>query len=335
MTNSALPTRKEIEAITSRVLAENPDAVVRTRLLRDVLGMSPNNPEFVQARSDLSNSQQIQLLEGEQRGDGSWGQFHSRDSRSKQKIITTEVGVERALALGLDASHPILQRTASYIIDIMEGRKEFPDCYEKNDRWALGMRLFLSSTLSLIHPEQKILDQDRKLWLEIAKRTFQSGNYSAGDEIKAHAEMTGASVKDSYLVLANRYTLNILGSTGGLLPVEVERSLLSWLWHRPEGIIYLGVPLSKDPPINMPGKVDRWLVSLEYLARLFPLWEVFAKKSLVWIWDQRNEAGFWDFGPRPSHLTYLPLSDHWRKPKHRTFDWTTRILVLLTHVTHT
>ena len=44
----------------------------------------------------------------------------------KQKIHSTEVGVERALSLGLDASHPILQQASAYILGIMQGDIEFP-----------------------------------------------------------------------------------------------------------------------------------------------------------------------------------------------------------------
>jgi len=320
---------EELEAIASRVLAENPGEVVRLRLLRDVLHLNPSDPAYIKAREGLNKSQQVLELAGEQRDDGSWGPFHSRNSRSKQKIVTTEVGVERAKALGLDAAHPTLDKAASYILNVMEGRLPFPDRHEKNDRWATGMRMFLASTLSLIHPDHEALEQDRRLWLEIAQRTFQTGKYNANDEIKAHAELTGASVKDSYLELGNRYALNILGSVTGWLPADLEQALLHWLWNRPQGIMYLGVSLSDEPPANQPGQFDRWLNSLEMLARLYPQWAHYAGDALTWIWAQRRENDLWDFGPRPSHLTYLPLSDHWRKPDSRIFDWTTRILVLL------
>jgi hypothetical protein len=117
----------------------------------------------------------------EQWADGSWGAFHSRNTRLKQKIVTTEAGVERALALGLDAAHPILEKTTNYLLRVMNGEIPFPDRHEKNDRWKTGMRLFLASTLALIHPNHPVLDQDRKLWVSIAELTFQSGKYDKGD----------------------------------------------------------------------------------------------------------------------------------------------------------
>jgi len=318
-----------IETIAARLLEWDAGSVVRYRLLRDVLRRPAKDPEMTQARADLAGSRCIRELADEQWEDGGWGAFHSRSTRLKQKIASTEVGVERALALGLDASHPILQKASQYLLAIMQGKLAFPDYHEKNDRWQTGMRLFLASTLSLIQPGHPILDEDRRLWLEIARRTFQSGRYSAEDEIQAHAALTGATVKDSYLVLSNRYQLNILGSIPGLLPHPLELALLDWLWNRPDGIGYLCVPLNRRPPVGKPGPFGRWLASLEMLSRLFPAWVSFAQGSIEWLWAQRNEQGFWDFGPRPGSLSYFPLSDSWKTKQVRAFDWTTRILVLL------
>ena len=279
-------------------------------------------------RKNWSDSRWVRELAEEQRSDGGWGPFHSRSTLLKQRIPSTEVGVERALALGLDASHPILTEAREYIVAVMRGDLAFPDYHEKNDRWATGMRLFLASTLSLIEPEHPALDEDRELWSEIAKRTFRSGTYDEQDEIDAHAELTGATVKDSYLLIGGRYQLSILGSKAGLLTSETEDALLRWLWERPQGIGYLGIPLSEPPPAK-PGPFDRWLASLELVARCFPSRAEFAAPAIEWLWDRRNGEAFWDFGPRPAASSFLPLSDNWRHRKDRAFDWTTRILLLL------
>ena len=200
-----------IEETATKVLEQTPGAVVRHRLLRDVLRKASNSPELRQAKDSLKHSQCVQELVDEQWEDGGWGRFHSQNTRLKQKTPTTEVGVERALSLGLDASHPTLQKASAHILAMMQGNVEFPDRHERNDRWQTGMRLWLASTLSLIYPDHPALKDDRELWHEIARRTFRSGKYSEQDEIDAHAELTGATVKDGYLVLNSSYQLNILG----------------------------------------------------------------------------------------------------------------------------
>lgn len=317
-----------IEGAAERILEQSPGVVVRFRLLRDVLRSPRGDPALQSARANLDESQNIQELAAAQQEDGGWGRFHSGSARLKGKISSTEVGVERALALGLDAKHPVLEKASNYILNIMDGRIAFPDYHEKNDRWETGMRLFLASTLSLIQPDHPVLASDRYLWRAIAEVAFQSGEYNQVDEIKAHAEMTGATVKDSYLVLNGRYQLAVLGSVPGTLSGELETVLLGWLWKRPDGIGYLGIPLNREP-LRKPGPFDRWLASLELLARSFPAWVKFAGPSIALLWARQGESGYWDFGPRPGSIANLPISDHWRRKSNRRFDWTTRVLVLL------
>jgi hypothetical protein len=317
-----------IEATAHQILEQSTSVVVRYRLLRDVLKKPADDVRLCQAKENLQNSLNIKEIANEQWVDGGWGAFHSRSTRLKQRIPSTEVGVERSLALGLDATHPILEQATKYLLSIINGETPFPDYHEKNDRWKTGMRLFLASTLSLIHPNHPVLDEDRNLWLSIAKMTFQSGMYSEKDEIEAHTKFTGATVKDSYLVLNSRYQLNILGSIPGTLPVELETALLRWLWERPDGIGYLGIPFNREPP-RTPSQIDRWLASLELLARSFPLWVNFTQGAIDWLWNRQNEQGYWDFGTKPSSLSNLPLSDSWKKKEYRVFDWTTRVLMLL------
>ena len=317
-----------IEEIATQMLAQRPGSTVRLRLLRDVLRCPQTDPDVCQARRDLEQSRNVLNLAAEQRADGGWGAFHSRSTRARQRIPSTEVGVERALALGLDPAHPILARAATCILDILHGRRPFPDYHEKNDRWPTGMRLFLASTLSLIHPDQPLLDQDRALWSEIARRAFGSGRYRPEDEQAAHTALTGATVASSYLTLNGRYQLNILGSAPGLLPRELEEALLHWLVERPAGIGYLEVPLRVPPPAS-PGPLDRWFSSWELLARLFPAWIRFASPVIEWLWQRRNDQGHWDLGPRSGAVSFLPLSDDWRQGCARQLDWTTRVLILL------
>lgn len=300
-----------------------PSPVASLRLKREILALEPEEMKLEY------HSRQVRLLKEEQREDGSWGAFHSRPSSSKQSIATTEFAVERAVCLGLDRDHPILARASDHILSIMRGKVRFPDYQEKNDRWPTGMRLFLASTLSRIDPSHELLDGDRYLWREIAIRTFRSGAYSQEDEIQAHASLTGASVKDSYLVINNRYTLNLLGSGRDLLPAALEGLLLAWLQQHDRGIGYLDMPLGKPPPLSKPGPLERWFASLEMLVRLFPRSAHLWNEWINWIWDQQDRSGLWDFGPRSPSSAFFPLADDWRRRDQRRMDWSARVLLLL------
>jgi hypothetical protein len=322
-------TAADVESRARFLLEMDPSPVPRHRLLRDVLQSNPGEPKFRSTKNCLDESRQVKILIDEQRGDGGWGAFHSRSTTSKQRIASTEVAIERALNLGLDTDHSLLIKAKRYLLSIIRGDLPFPDYHEKNDRWPTGMRLLVASTLSLIDPECESIDSERDLWRQIAIQTFKSGTYKEIDEIAAHRALTGATVKDSYLRINNRYALNILGSKEGLLSDDVESALLEWLLELPEGIGYLGVSLSSSPSRYAPGLLDRWLTSLEMLSRLFRRSTEYILGQAQWIWALQGEDGLWDLGSRSSSSTYLPLSDTWHSPKSRKIDWSTRILVLL------
>jgi hypothetical protein len=321
-----------VQQVAAQVLASDPGPVVRHRLLRDVLGRPPEDGQLVSVRESLAQSRWVRLLAAEQWEDGSWGRLHSQDSGARQKIPTTEVGVERSVALGLQAEHPILQWATRYLVAILRGTVQCRDRPEKNDRWETGVQLFAAASLAMVDPEMPVLDRVRSLWAEIARRTFASGSYDAEAEIQSHRELTGASVKDSYLVLDNKYTLALLGSRPEALPCNLEEALLDCLWHRQGGIRYLAVPLSVPPQFKA-GSIDRWFSSHELLSR-FPGWPGLARETVQWLWAQRTSEGWWDFGPRPAFSPVLPLSESWRKRGARQIDWTVRVLVLLRRFYH-
>ncbi|OGC95390.1 MAG: hypothetical protein A2W25_10450 [candidate division Zixibacteria bacterium RBG_16_53_22] len=320
---------REIEAVASQILERNVEPVIRLRLRRDILGQKEPGGKLLSIRRAVDRSRNIGILRDERSADGGWGAFHSASPAPGKKIVSTEAGVRRALALGLEKSHPVLRQARAYILDMLQGKEEYPDYNEKNDRWPTGRRLFLASTLALIDPANTVLDKDRKLWREIALRTFQSGRYSADDEDNAHRELTGASVKNSYLVINNRYALNILGSAKELLPRHIERLLVQWLFGRPDGIGYLETSLGRPPSAGNPGQLDRWFSSLELLSNSFPSWIEYGKGAIDWIWGRRGDNGYWDFGPRSRNSIFLPLSDNWRAGVNRQIDWTLRALLLL------
>ncbi len=319
---------KLIKEIAEQILAENPDPIVRFRLLRDVLKEPSDTDQVVQARRKMLKSHWILELKREQKKNGGWGRFHSKNHKAKRKIKTTEFGVKRGLALGLEATDPIFRDTVSYLTRLVQGAIDFPDPPERNDRWHTGVQLFIASTLAQIQPDLPILNEVWTLWANIARRTLASGTYNPETEVRVHRELTGASVKNSYLVLNNQYTLSLLGSRAAQLPNNIEKALVSWVWHNEDGVGYLDVPLFRPPCHSTPGTLDRWFTSIELLS-YFPSWCQFAKDVINWLWTQKDQEELWDLGPRASTSYYFPLSESWRKRQNRLYDWSTRVLALL------
>ena len=310
------------------ILSHSPDPIVRFRLLRDVLRLPENDSDLTQARSDVGQSRWVKELRHEHWTDGSWGRLHGKDYGAKQKIGTTEFGVQRALALGLDADHPILKGASHYLAGILKGTILCRDRPEINDRWPTGLQLIAAATLAQIQPDHPLLDDVWNLWLTIVHKTFASGAYDPEAEIRVHQELTGASVKNSYLVIDNKYTLILLSSRPDALPFNLEAMLLNWIWHKEDGIGYLRARLARPPHYLKKGQIECWVTSLELLSR-FSGWRILAHDAIQWLWNKRTDEELWDLGPRTTYSAALPLSENWRKKLSRQFDWTTRMLGLL------
>jgi hypothetical protein len=267
-------------------------------------------------------------LRDEQRADGGWRRLHSRDTASPQLVPTTEWAVERALALGLDTHHPILAAACEYLAGIVDGRTVLADPAEGNDRWATGVRLFAAATLARIDPRHASVDRVWDLWHEIARRAFAGGAYDADAEAEAHRTLTGATVRGTYLVLANRYTLLLLGSRSDRIDAELRRAIALWVGSRADGVGYYGLPLGSPPGEPTPGALERFLQSHEIFAP-FGAGASATGPLVEWLGEHRRHDGLWDLGTRAAWSAQLPLSESWRRGGARAVDWSVRVLGLV------
>jgi hypothetical protein len=308
------------------VLGTQPGHVVRLRVYRDVLRTEDFASEAAALQRQIGATQLVKSLAEEQRADGSWGRLHSEDTSLRQRHRTTEHAVRRAVSLGLAAEHPVLERARQHLVNIIR-TGVCPDPAEKNDQWATGVRLFAASTLSRFDPQNSDVVGVRQLWSRIAGRTFKTGRYDPDREAASHQELTGASVRQSYLVLHNRYALELLTS-GGEMDSRISRGLADWLVRSPRGIGCLSVPLADPPFGGAPGAIDRWLTSMDIILSLRPTRDML-RALLGELMANREDDGMWDFGPRPRWWEVLPLSENWRNRSRRKADWSTRVLLLL------
>lgn len=320
--------REMIAGAARALIAEGADSIPKLVLLRKVLRTPAGDPETIEAHRAALQDQHVLELVAAQRNDGGWGRFHSADSRARCRIPTTEWAVRRALAMGLDAASPVLTAAVAYLSGLVEGRLDLPDPPEKNDRWSTGKELFAAATLALVSPDLPILDRVWAKWVEIGRRTFESGIYDSEAEVRAHRALTGASVRDSYLTMNNHYALALLTSRPDCLPRELECSLLAWLCSGATVIKYVDWRPGNLPDPVVPSQVERWFRAAELLCR-FEGWRKRGRGALDWLWLQRREGGLWDFGPQRQQSWALPLSRDWRSRRRRVHDYSTRALVLL------
>jgi hypothetical protein len=314
-----------IESLGQRLLEAQPNAIVRLRLLRDVVCLPPGSEKLAVARSQMRSHAWVQGLAREQHPDGSWGRFHSMDSSVKTRFPTSEMAIRRALALGLDKDDTILGQAVNFMTDILEKKAAWSDRVEKSEGWPIGVEANTAGTLAQVVPSHPSILPVWEYWVGTALRAFSNETYDPSAEWKAHKEARGTGIT----YLRSRYVLTLLGSLSASLPVDLDRLLAEWIWNDPEGIGYLGADLQHPNRFH----IFNWLESLEILLR-FQCGREVATRAMGWLWDQRKVDGLWDFGAKVSKSFYFPLSDDWRKAGNRSVDHSIMVLTILREISH-
>ena len=308
----------------------DPDLIPRLLILRDVLHRDPADHELREAKAQILQSKWVNQLVAEQNDNGGWSRFHSMNSKVRHKIPTTEYAVFKARFLGLEQDDAILARAQCYCEGLLDGTIPWPEDEgkEPNDRWPVGEEMFVSATLAMIDPRHPRVQSVVEKWCHIAEAVFASGAYDPKAEWRAHCRLTGATtMRNSYLVLDNRYALTLLGCAQPGLKAYIERTLLDWLWQLPHGIGYLGVPLHIPVSQHQPRALGWWFTSHWILSR-FGAWQEMIKTDVDALWSMQTPDGFWDFDAKAG-LYNFHLSESWRKPKNRLIDQSLRVLLLM------
>jgi hypothetical protein len=324
--------RKEITRAAEAILRLDPDPVPRFRLLRDVLRLPPEDAELRRAGKALEDAALVRLLRGTQLPDGTWGRFHSRDSRIKAAFPTTELAIKAALSSGLDARSPLLRRTIRTIELYAQGRAEWPDPPEKHDNplaWRVWERHFSAAVLAEIEPGHPLLEGFRRVWGEAFAAAFRSGAYYRAQEIRSLNGLLGCRMKDP-VPFHRKYPLLILSSGKGSLSPRNERLLLDFVMNLPEGIYYVHDGKVSDAPSLRDGRFWPWMAAQALLSR-FGAWRRAGSGAVDHAWSMRGADGLWDPGPGVARRPYtpFPLSEDWRKPGKRVIDASIEILALV------
>lgn len=326
----------EINNLGELLLSKNPEAAPRLRIMRDVLNVLPSDPLFVKAAADLALDRQVQELAKTQKADGTWGRFHSQNTKlkEKQQFITTEVAINRALSIGLDRESIVLMKATRFMRSVLNGTATWSDPPEKHEGWPIGVRLITAATLAKVDQSDPVLDEIWQTWAEVLVKTFASGFYSDEDERRAHQVLNGIITRNKYPKLAAIYPLLLLSATANKLPKQLEASYLDWVWHKKDGIYYLTWFSLDQFPRPGAKEFPFWLEAIELLAR-FDYWaSLYAEKIISFLWQCRNREGLWDLPAGAPSVSgakkcSVQISESWRNPVNREIDCTIRVLNLV------
>jgi len=119
-----------IEYLCERVFDPVPAFIMQ----KEILKTPAASPGYVNANEQMRQSKWYRELAGEQWDDGSWGRFHSMDSKAtvKQRFATTEDALKRARQLSLTKDDPVVAKCIALMERYVRGEETWRDNIEKH-----------------------------------------------------------------------------------------------------------------------------------------------------------------------------------------------------------
>lgn len=273
----------------------------------------------------LKESKWYKQLIDEQWDNGSWGRFHTQDTKSpvKQKFVTTETALRRACELSLDKNDEMIRKSYQLMERYLLGQEEWLDTQEHFYGFTIAFRTIIAANLSLFEPRHPLVQVKKEICAVNLSKALLHGSL---DE-----EVWEKENRLSNEILLRPFMLYVvwLLQDNDYLKQSDERCFFEYIWHRKEGMYYCaGGPLSSVQALESKG-FTTWLSGLESLSdfSLFP--EYMSMGTTDHLLNEvhrlmKTEVALPNAGPIFGHY-----SESWTKKDNRKNDLILRILRIL------
>lgn len=284
-----------------------------------------NASSYIDSYNNIKTSKWYLELAGEQLDNGSWGRFHTQDSKTavKRKFVTTEAALRRARDLSLDKDDPIIDKCIKLMEKYVLEEETWTDNIETHHdggKSHLISRTFLTAAnISLFDPENPVVKPKRDICAENLAKAFTNGRFDEAVWDKENLEYRGTCLK-AYMA----YPL-WLAQSADCISETLQRQYLDYILRRKEGIYYI----SNFPPSDKRRLEDKdftiWLSTLENLSgfSLFP--EFMERDALPHLYNEINRLILNEVTLPSAPPVIGHYSESWRDKNARKIDIILRI----------
>jgi hypothetical protein len=324
--------RETIQAYVKDILKLSPEPIPQLILKANILGEGYSSVD----KQKIYGTDLVKDLVRYQWEDGSWGRFHSQDTKRKDKFKTSQNAIVKAKVWGLDKTDAVIKKAIHYMEGILEHKKEVHDPKEKSPTWPIGVEVFTAATLAVVDPENPLLDRTWQKCFHLVKSAFSTGTFDMDGLRKGYSDLGinfidrgyDGKLRYGYLFIANINAIKILATRASNIPENLAETLVNWIWNKPDGIGYtFGTQLSDYLNNSRYIEIETRIRIINDL-RKFRLEKRPFKPFLSWI-EGMESNGLWDFGPRPTYTVEVPLSNNWRNKNTRKIDYSVAVLRFL------
>ena len=125
---------KDAQQILDYLSEQILDHVPHFIMQKEMFQLPASSPAYINAYQHMCRSKWYLELAGEQWEDGSCGRFHTHDSKApvRQKLVTTEHALWRAIQLGLTKDDPIVAKFINLMEKYVQGENTWRDNIDKH-----------------------------------------------------------------------------------------------------------------------------------------------------------------------------------------------------------
>lgn len=316
---------KDLQNIIGYLHTTATDPFPRYILKKEILCQAPTADDA----AAIHASKWYKQLADEQWDDGSWGRFHSMDSRikDKRKFVSTEAALSRAHELGLTKDNPIVAKCIKLMERYVRGEETWRDNIEKhhdNGKSHLHSRPYLTAAwLNLFDPENPVIKPKRDVFIQTLKIALSKGFFDEETWNEENRNYRGPCLNGW-----NIFPLMIMQNTD-CMDDKLQRQYLDYIWNKKEGIYYISNFAVSEKHCLEDKRFTTWLSALESLSG-FSLFSEFMKDDVFpHLIGEISRIMTDDVKLPAAHPITGHYAESWRDKNARKNDMILRILRLL------
>jgi hypothetical protein len=297
------------------------DPVPQYILKKEILA----NPSYELEIKQLKESKWYNQLSAEQWVNGSWGRFHTQDTKSslKHKFKTTESALRRAHELSLEKNDEVIFKAIQLMERYIKGQEEWLDINEHFYGFKVAFKTLITANLSIFDPKHPLVQTKKEICANNLSKAFIHGSI---DEAIWENEN-----KKSNEILLKPYTVYVtwLLQNNDFLDETMERNFLEYIWYRKEGIYYRTNSPSSNIEVLESKNFLTWLSGLESLSDFSLFSEFMSMKVSNHLLNEIRRLMYKDVSLPNTNPIFDHYTETWSKKNNRKNDLMLRILRLL------
>lgn len=204
--------------------------------LKEIERVHETDKNCIDLQEKIRESKWYRQLENGMLEDGSYGRFHTMDSKDKTGRVfkTTEEAIRRMKDVGLSASDKLVQKVCNIMCKYITGEANWSDRIEKHYGFEKALNSMVGANMALLEDTSEETQRYKKLCAFYIEESFHGGEFFQMD-------IWNRMNYDNYDFMLKPFTVHILWllNNNPYISEKILHKFMYLVLTREEGIYYL------------------------------------------------------------------------------------------------